>query len=101
VGLLQVIAPAAGSLVRFICSRRSAGTDLKTTQQTWLIDYAHTHTQVGTSDGRRNTRKQSMRNRAHCLFWPRGLETFFSDYFEGVKVRFETPGLLLSVFGFL
>lgn len=28
-GLLQVIAPVAGSLVRFICSRRSAGTDLK------------------------------------------------------------------------
>lgn len=72
-GLLQVIAPAAGSLVRFICSRRSAGTDLKTTQQTWLIDY----TQVGTSDGRRDTRKQLMRNSAHCLSWPRGLATFW------------------------
>lgn len=29
---LQVIAPAAGSLVRFVCSRRSAGTDFETQQ---------------------------------------------------------------------
>lgn len=37
--LLQVIAPAAGSLVRFVCSRRSAGTDLRPNKR--LIDYKY------------------------------------------------------------